>query len=99
MNDIIALNDVTGGKRQQDTFTEFERGIIYRLVDAVYEENKVLVISGKFNYNWIKDKLGLDIRDRIFEMCGKPIVMKGYNWREKAGEKRDQKVKQMIKAM
>ncbi|GAB6100163.1 hypothetical protein JCM16358_20420 [Halanaerocella petrolearia] len=95
-NKIIALNDLTGGKRPTDSFTEFERGIIYRLIDEVYEENKTLIITTKYNYDWLQDKLGQDVRDRIQEMCGQSIVMKGYNWRRKAGEKRDQVVKQMI---
>ncbi len=95
-NEIIALNDLTGGKRPADTFTEFERGIIYRLIDAVYEKSKTLIITAKYNYNWLEDKLGQDVRDRIQEMCGKSIIMKGYNWRRKAGAKRDKVVAEMI---
>ncbi|WP_041607820.1 ATP-binding protein [Halobacteroides halobius] len=95
-NKIIALNDLTGGKRPTDSFTEFERGIIYRLVDAVYEKSKTMIITAKYNYEWLQDKLGQDVRDRIQEMCGQSVVMKGYNWRRKAGEKRDQVVSKLV---
>ena len=86
-NQIIALNDLTGGKFARDEFTEFERGIIYRLVDAVYEKNKVIVITAKYNYEWLEDKLGQDVRDRIQEMCSYGVIMKGYNWRRKTSKR------------
>ncbi|SNY19304.1 IstB-like ATP binding protein [Orenia metallireducens] len=96
-NEIIALNDITGGKRPQDEFSPFERGIIYELVDAVYEKEKTLIITGKYNYDWVEDKLGTDVKDRIIQMCGiEPILMKGHNFREEHGKKRDAEVKKMI---
>ena len=95
-NKIIAFNDLTGGKRSNDSFTSFERGIIYRLVDAAYEEQKSIIISSKFNYEWVGDKLGRDVKDRLIEMCGGEITMTGYNWRKKAGKERDQQVENMV---
>lgn len=99
-NQIIALNDITGGKRPKDGFTEFERGVIYELIDAVYEKKKSIIITGKFNYDWMKDKLGKDVRDRMIQMCGfEPVLMKGHNFRVEDGKRRDRQVAKMIKAM
>ncbi|AGB40444.1 DNA replication protein [Halobacteroides halobius DSM 5150] len=89
-NQIVALNDLTGGKRPTDSFTEFERGVLYRLIDAIYEKSKTIIITAKYNYDWLQDKLGQDVRDRIQEMCGQSIIMRGYNWRRQAGEERDE---------
>lgn len=94
---IIALNDITGGKRPQDEFTSWERTILYDIFDSIYEEKKAIIITGKFNYQWIEDKLGTDIVDRIKEMCGEGLVLEGKNWREEAGDKRDDIVNQMLK--
>ncbi len=80
--DLLVLDDLAAAER----FTEWERGKIYELINARYEEEKPMVITTHRTISWVEERLGKKVVDRLLEMSGELTLLDGENYRERIAE-------------
>ena len=80
--DLLVLDDLAAAER----FTEWEKGKLYEIINARYEDEKPTIITTNRTISWISERLGRKVVDRVVEMCGDIIHLAGENYREKIAE-------------
>jgi DNA replication protein DnaC len=80
--DLLVLDDLAAAER----FTEWEKGKLYEIINARYEDEKPTIITTNRTISWIEERLGKKVVDRLMEMCGDIIPVTGDSFREKIAE-------------
>ncbi|NLJ33150.1 MAG: ATP-binding protein [Firmicutes bacterium] len=77
--DLLVLDDLAAAER----FTEWERGKLYEIINARYEDENPIIITTNRTITWIEERLGEKVVGRLLEMSGDILPLDGEDYREK----------------
>ncbi|NLP18355.1 MAG: ATP-binding protein [Firmicutes bacterium] len=77
--DLLILDDLAATER----FTEWERGKLYEIINARYEDENPVIITTNRTISWIEERLGEKVVGRLLEMSGDVLPLDGEDYREK----------------
>jgi DNA replication protein DnaC len=73
--DLLIIDDL--GKEHT---SENVRTLLYQIINALYEDEKLVVITTNLSGRELSEKIGPATVSRITEMT-EPIIMQGHDWR------------------
>ncbi len=79
--DLLIIDDL--GKEYA---TENAKALIYQIINTLYEDERLVVITTNLNSKELTERLGAATVSRITEMTT-PVIMQGHDWRLKGGER------------
>lgn len=80
--DLLILDDLAAAER----FTEWEKGKLYEIINARYEDENPIIITTNRTISWIEERLGEKVVGRLLEMCGDILPLDGEDYRERIAE-------------